>query len=165
MATSLLALPVRTAAGEEVTLGALLDGRSALLVNVASKCGLTPQYEALQALQEAHAASGFTVVAFPCNQFGGQEPGSAEEVAAFCSTQYAVTFPVLEKVEVNGPAAHPLWAALTQVPDAAGTAGEVEWNFEKFLVSADGTPVARFRPLDGPLSEPVQQAVAAAVAA
>jgi glutathione peroxidase len=158
----LLDVAVRTGDGEEVALGALLDGRRALLVNVASGCGLTPQYEALQALQVAQAASGFTVVAFPCNQFGGQEPGTTDEVLAFCSSQYGVTFPVLDKVEVNGPGRHPLWASLCDVPDGTGTAGEVQWNFEKFVVSADGTPVARFRPLDDPLSQPVLAAVAAA---
>jgi glutathione peroxidase len=161
----LLDVPVRTADGEEYSLGAVLGGRGALVVNVASKCGLTPQYEALQALQEAHEASGFTVLAFPCNQFGGQEPGTVDEVVEFCSTQYGVTFPVMEKVQVNGPRQHPLWQALTQVADAEGDAGEVQWNFEKFVVSADGRSVTRFRPTEDPLSPAVGAAVGRAVQA
>jgi glutathione peroxidase len=159
----LLDAPVTTATGEESTLGGLLSGRSALLVNVASKCGLTPQYAALQALQDQYAAEGFTVVAFPCNQFGGQEPGSMEEITGFCSTQYGVTFPVLAKVDVNGAQQHPVWEMLTQVPDAEGQAGEVQWNFEKFVVSADGTSITRFRPLIDPGSPEVAEAVAAVV--
>jgi glutathione peroxidase len=159
----LLDVPVRTAAGEETTLAGVLDGRGALVVNVASRCGLTPQYEGLQALQEAYGAAGFTVLAFPCNQFGGQEPGTVDEVVAFCSAQYGVTFPVLEKVQVNGPRQHPLWEALTQVPDAVGEAGEVQWNFEKFVVSADGRAVTRFRPTEDPMSPVVRAAVEQAV--
>ena len=121
-------------------------GNPTLIVNVASKCGLTPQYTQLEELHERFAPRGFSVLGFPCNQFGGQEPGSAEEIAQFCSTTYGVTFPMFEKVEVNGPGRHPLYARLTQAPDGDGEAGDVTWNFEKFLVDASGEVVARFRP-------------------
>jgi len=117
----------------------------ALLVNVASKCGLTPQYEGLERLQETYGDRGFTVLGFPCNQFLGQEPGSAEEIAEFCSVTYGVSFPLFEKIEVNGDDRHPLYTELTQVADAEGEAGDIQWNFEKFLVTPDGT-VQRFRP-------------------
>ena len=117
----------------------------ALLVNVASKCGLTPQYEGLERLQETYGDRGFTVLGFPCNQFLGQEPGTAEEIAEFCSTTYGVSFPLFEKIEVNGDGRHPLYAELTEVADAEGAAGDIQWNFEKFLVSPDGT-IRRFRP-------------------
>jgi glutathione peroxidase len=160
----LLMCPVRTGDGQESTLGGLLAGRSALLVNVASGCGLTPQYEALQALHEQHQAAGFTVVGFPCNQFGGQEPGTQEEIAEFCSVGFGVTFPVVSKVEVNGPRADPLWRQLTSAADAEGRAGEVEWNFEKFVISADGSSVTRFRPLADPASDEVAAAVSAVTA-
>ena len=121
-------------------------GQAVLVVNTASKCGLTPQYAGLQRLQERFGAQGFTVLGFPCNQFGGQEPGSADEIAAFCQTSYAVGFPLFDKVEVNGPDRHPLYAALTAVPDGDGVAGDVQWNFEKFLVAPGGGTVQRFRP-------------------
>ena len=117
----------------------------ALLVNVASKCGLTPQYEGLERLQETYGDRGFTVLGFPCNQFLGQEPGTAEEIAEFCSVTYGVSFPLFEKIEVNGDGRHPLYAELTEVADAEGAAGDIQWNFEKFLVSPDGT-IRRFRP-------------------
>jgi glutathione peroxidase len=117
----------------------------ALLVNVASKCGLTPQYEGLERLQETYGTRGFTVLGFPCNQFLGQEPGTAEEIAEFCSVTYGVSFPLFEKIEVNGDDRHPLYAELTEVADAEGEAGDIQWNFEKFLVSPDGT-IQRFRP-------------------
>ncbi len=117
----------------------------ALLVNVASKCGLTPQYEGLQRLQETYGARGFTVLGFPCNQFLGQEPGTSEEIAEFCSMTYGVSFPLFEKIEVNGDGRHPLYAELTEVADAEGEAGDIQWNFEKFLVSPGGA-VQRFRP-------------------
>ena len=109
------------------------------MVNVASKCGLTPQYAGLERLHEHYAGRGFAVVGFPCNQFGGQEPGTAAEIGEFCSTTYGVTFPMFEKIEVNGPGRHPVYAELTAVPDAGGEAGDVRWNFEKFLVGPDGT--------------------------
>ena len=121
------------------------EGKVALVVNVASKCGLTPQYEGLEKLQRTYEDRGFTVLGFPCNQFLGQEPGSSEEIATFCSTTYGVTFPMFEKIEVNGDGQHPLYAELTQVADADGAAGAVQWNFEKFLVAPDGS-VTRFRP-------------------
>ncbi len=122
------------------------DGKALLVVNVASKCGLTPQYAALEELHQRFGARGFEVLGFPCNQFGGQEPGSAEEIAEFCTTEYDVTFPLFEKIDVNGAQQHPLYAELTQATDDNGEAGEVQWNFEKFLVSPDGSIVGRFRP-------------------
>jgi len=121
-------------------------GQAVLVVNTASKCGLTPQYAGLQRLQERFADRGFTVLGFPCNQFGQQEPGSADEIAAFCQSTYRVGFPMFDKVEVNGPGRHPLYAALTEVEDADGVAGDVQWNFEKFLVAPGGASVQRFRP-------------------
>ena len=145
------------------TPGVLADqkGKLALFVNVASKCGLTPQYEGLERLQEAYGDRGFTVVGFPCNQFLGQEPGSAEEIATFCSTTYGVTFPLTEKIEVNGDDRHPGYAELTAAPDAEGAAGDVQWNFEKFLVSPDGSVVARFRPTVEPEDPSVVSAIEA----
>jgi glutathione peroxidase len=138
-------IPVKTLDGTDSSLGALA-GKTLLVVNVASKCGLTPQYTALEELHERLAPRGFSVVGFPCNQFMGQEPGTAEEIAEFCSTSYGVTFPLFEKIEVNGEDRHPLYAELTAMPDAAGEAGDVQWNFEKFLLRPDGTVAARFRP-------------------
>jgi glutathione peroxidase len=138
-------IPVKTLSGEDSSLGALA-GKTLLVVNVASKCGLTPQYAALEALHERLADRGFSVVGFPCNQFMGQEPGSAEEIEEFCSTTYGVTFPMFEKVEVNGEGRHPIYDELTAVPDADGAAGDVQWNFEKFLLGPDATVLARFRP-------------------
>src|SRR3954468_24884262 len=132
--TDLLDLPVATLQGEPTTLGALTRGHPALVVNVASRCGLTPQYAGLEALQREYGPRGFTVVGVPCNQFKGQEPGSAEEIATFCSATYGVTFPMTEKVEVNGATAHPIYQRLVEQPDAAGAAGPVAWNFEKFLL-------------------------------
>ena len=128
-------------------------GRALLVVNVASKCGLTPQYEGLQRLYERYRDRGFTVLGTPCNQFGGQEPGTPDEVAQFCSTTYQVSFPLSEKLEVNGRRSHPLYRELTRVPDAAGRSGEVQWNFEKFLISPAGEISARFRPQTEPESE------------
>jgi glutathione peroxidase len=143
---SLLDTPIARLDGTPATLGEITGGRPALLVNVASRCGLTPQYAGLEELHEQYADQGFTVVGVPCNQFGGQEPGSSEEIAEFCSATYGVTFPMTEKVEVNGPGRHPLYAVLTQTPDEQGRAGDVQWNFEKFLLDGDGTVVARFNP-------------------
>ena len=122
------------------------EGKVALVVNVASKCGLTPQYEGLEKLQKAYGDKGFTVLGFPCNQFLGQEPGTSDEIATFCSVTYGVTFPMFEKIDVNGEEQDPLYAELTQVPDAEGVAGDVQWNFEKFLVTPGGGQVIRFRP-------------------
>ncbi len=153
-------IPVKTLAGEDSSLGSLgLDGKTLLVVNVASKCGLTPQYTALERLQSEYAGRGFSVVGFPCNQFGGQEPGSAEEIAEFCSATYGVTFPMLEKIEVNGPGRHPIYVSLTETPDADGQAGDIQWNFEKFLVLPDGTVGARFRPRTTPDSPEVVAAI------
>jgi glutathione peroxidase len=157
--SELLDQPIATLQGEPTTLGALTGGRPALVVNVASKCGLTPQYSQLEALHEEYGPRGFTVVGVPCNQFGGQEPGTAEEIAGFCSATYGVAFPMTEKVEVNGPHAHPLYRELTAVPDASGEAGDVQWNFEKFLVDGDGRVVNRFRPRTEPDSPEVRTAI------
>ncbi len=131
---------------------AQVDGKTVLVVNVASKCGLTPQYEGLEKLQQRFGGKGFTVLGVPSNQFMGQEPGTAEEIQTFCSVTYGATFPLLEKTDVNGDDRHPLYAELTQTPDAAGEAGDVQWNFEKFLVSADGEVLGRFRPQTEPES-------------
>jgi len=127
-----------------------LRGRATLIVNVASACGLTPQYEGLQSLYERYADRGLAIVGVPCNQFGEQEPGTPEEIATFCSSNYGVTFPLTAKLDVNGPSRHPLYEELTATPDAEGKAGDVQWNFEKFLISSDGEVLARFRPLVGP---------------
>jgi glutathione peroxidase len=144
--------PVNTLAGQPSSL-ADLDGKTLLIVNVASKCGLTPQYAGLEELHQRFADRGFSVVGFPCNQFGGQEPGSAEEIAEFCSVNYGVSFPMFEKIDVNGSDRHPIYAALTQTPDTEGEAGDVQWNFEKFLVSPGGTVLRRFRPMTAPDAE------------
>ena len=157
--SDLLQLPVTTLQGEPTTLGALTGGKAALVVNVASRCGLTPQYGALEALHEEFADRGFTVIGVPSNQFMGQEPGTAEEIAEFCSATYGVTFPMTEKVDVNGAGAHPVYQRLTTTPDAEGTAGDVQWNFEKFLLSPDGEVVARFRPTTTPDAPEVRAAV------
>ncbi|MFF4828030.1 glutathione peroxidase [Streptomyces sp. NPDC001312] len=125
-------------------------GQVVLIVNVASKCGLTPQYAGLEQLHERYAGQGFTVLGVPCNQFMGQEPGSAEEIAEFCSATYGVTFPMTEKVEVNGEGRHALYERLTGFADAEGHSGDIRWNFEKFLVGRDGKVVARFSPQTGP---------------
>ncbi|MFE4690438.1 glutathione peroxidase [Streptomyces sp. NPDC056749] len=142
-------IPLRTLDGEPTTLGAY-TGSAVLLVNVASKCGLTPQYAGLEKLQKAYADRGFTVLGVPCNQFAGQEPGTADEIQTFCSTTYGVSFPLLEKIDVNGEGRHPLYTELTKLGDAEGTAGDVQWNFEKFLISPAGEPVARIRPRTEP---------------
>jgi len=133
-----------TIEGKKTSLADFGD-QTLLVVNVASKCGLTPQYSQLEELQKRYADQGFTVVGFPCNQFLGQEPGSAEDIQEFCSTTYGVTFPLMEKTRVNGVRKHPLYAALTREPDADGVAGKVKWNFEKFVISPSGE-VSRFRP-------------------
>jgi glutathione peroxidase len=140
---SLHDLPLQTLTGEP---GALPRDAALLVVNVASRCGLTPQYAALEQLQRSYADRGFSVVGFPCNQFLGQEPGTPEEIATFCSATYGVSFPLFAKVDVNGPDRHPLFARLSEVADDAGEAGDVRWNFEKWLVSPQGEVVRRFRP-------------------
>ena len=157
--SDLLDVPVTTLQGEPTTLRALTGGAPALVVNVASRCGLTPQYTALEALHEEYRDRGFTVVGVPCNQFMGQEPGSAEEIAEFCSATYGVTFPMTEKVEVNGDGAHPLFQQLTSVPDVDGKAGDVAWNFEKWVVDGTGQVVARFRPMTLPDAPEVRAAI------
>ncbi|MFF5263711.1 glutathione peroxidase [Actinomadura viridis] len=134
-------------------------GKAVLIVNVASKCGLTPQYSGLERLQERYAERGFTVLGVPCNQFMGQEPGTPEEIAEFCSTTYGVSFPLTEKIEVNGEGRHPLYAALTGTPDAEGHTGDIRWNFEKFLVAPDGTVAARFSPQTEPEAAEVVAAI------
>jgi len=138
-------IPIHTLQGDDAKLGDYA-GQTLLLVNVASKCGLTPQYEGLERLQKTYADKGFSVIGFPCNQFMGQEPGTSEEIASFCSTTYGVTFPLMEKIEVNGDDRHPIYAELTEKEDAEGKAGDITWNFEKFLVSPSGQVVARYRP-------------------
>jgi glutathione peroxidase len=151
--------PVKTLDGADADLHDY-EGKVALVVNVASKCGLTPQYEGLEKLQKTYGDQGFTVLGFPCNQFLGQEPGTNEEIATFCSTTYGVTFPMFDKIDVNGDDQHPLYAELTQVEDADGAAGDVQWNFEKFLV-APGGAVTRFRPA----VEPEDPAIVSAIEA
>ena len=120
-------------------------GKVILAVNVASKCGLTPQYAGLEALYEKYSDRGFTVLGFPCNQFFNQEPGDAEKIQEFCSVNYGVTFPLFAKLDVKGGKQHPLYSILTELPDDAGKAGDVKWNFEKFLVGRDGQVARRFR--------------------
>jgi len=141
--------PINTLDGDPSSLKAY-EGKALLLVNVASKCGLTPQYTGLEALQKKYENKGFSVLGFPCNQFGEQEPGSPDEIATFCSTNYGVTFPLFEKIEVNGDGRHPIYAELEEVADQEGNAGDVKWNFEKFLISPKGEVVARFSPLVTP---------------
>ena len=157
-------LPVTTLSGEPTTFGALSAGKATLVVNVASQCGLTPQYTKLEALQEELAGRGFTVLGFPCNQFGGQEPGTAEEIAEFCSTTYGVSFPLTEKIEVNGDDRDPVFAELTETADAEGHTGDIRWNFEKFLVGADGSVLARFAPQTTPDDPAVVSAIESALA-
>ena len=130
---------------------------------MASKCGLTPQYTALEQLQKTYADRGLTVLGFPCNQFGGQEPGSAEEIETFCSTTYGVSFPMTEKLDVNGAERHSLYDTLSETADGEGEAGDVQWNFEKFLISPEGAPVARFRPTVEPESAELTAAIESAL--
>ena len=143
---TMLDTPIARLDGTPSSLGEITGGRPALLVNVASRCGLTPQYAQLETLHEKLSGRGFTVVGVPCNQFGGQEPGSADEIADFCSATYGVTFPMTEKVEVNGAGRHPLYDVLVQVADEKGRVGDITWNFEKFLLDRDGRVVARWNP-------------------
>ena len=140
-------------------------GKVTLMVNVASFCGLTPQYEGLQQLEDKYQGQGFDVIGIPCNQFGEQEPGSAEEIATFCSTNYNVTFPLTEKIEVNGTNRHPLYQELTRTTDSEGHDGDICWNFEKFLVDRDGTVIARYSPLVEPESEALVADIEAALKA
>jgi len=161
--STLYDIPLRTLDGAATSL-ADHRGKAVLVVNVASKCGLTPQYEGLERLHKRYADQGFTVLGVPCNQFGGQEPGTAEEIQTFCSTTYGVSFPMLEKIEVNGAGRHPLYTALTQVPDASGEAGDITWNFEKFLVGPTGEVVGRFRPRTEPEAAEITGAIEAQLA-
>lgn len=152
-------VPLTTLDGTRTSL-AEYGGRAILVVNVASKCGMTPQYAQLEELQQRYADRGFTVLGVPCNQFLGQEPGSAEDIQTFCAMNYGVTFPMLEKTKVNGRHSHPLYRILRDVPDGAGRAGRVRWNFEKFLLAPGGT-ITRFRSA----VEPTDPAVIAAIEA
>jgi glutathione peroxidase len=152
--------PLHTLDGASASVGDY-RGKTLLMVNVASKCGLTPQYEGLERLQKTYGEKGFTVLGFPCNQFGAQEPGSSEEIATFCSATYGVTFPMFEKVEVNGEGRHPIYDQLTAVADDEGEAGDIQWNFEKFLVSPTGEIVHRFRPMVDPEAPEVIDAIEA----
>jgi glutathione peroxidase len=160
---SLYDIPLRTLTGEPISLADYRD-QAVLVVNVASKCGLTPQYAGLERLQKEYGERGFTVLGVPCNQFAGQEPGSADEIQTFCSATYGVTFPLLEKTDVNGEGRHPLYTELTRVADAEGQAGDVQWNFEKFLIGRDGE-VTRFRPRTEPDAPEVLAAIEAHVSA
>jgi glutathione peroxidase len=153
-------IALTTLAGDPTTLAEYADG-AVLVVNVASKCGLTPQYTALEKLAQEYGDRGLTVVGVPCNQFMGQEPGTAEEIQTFCSTTYGVTFPLLAKVDVNGADRHPLFAELTKAADADGEAGDVQWNFEKFLLAPGGDVVNRFRPRTEPDAPEVLGAIEA----
>ncbi|MBF0663526.1 MULTISPECIES: glutathione peroxidase [unclassified Rhodococcus (in: high G+C Gram-positive bacteria)] len=164
MTTDLQNISINTLSGEPTSLAAF-EGHALLVVNVASKCGLTPQYGALEQLANDYADRGLIVIGVPCNQFMGQEPGTAEEIQEFCSATYGVTFPLLEKIEVNGDSRHPLYAELTKHADASGEAGDIQWNFEKFLIAPDGTVVDRFRPRTEPDAPEVIEAIEAVVPA
>jgi len=139
-------ISVNTLSGQPSSIGEHA-GKTLLIVNVASKCGLTPQYTALQQVYDRYADRGFEVLGFPCNQFGGQEPGSADKIEEFCSLNYGVTFPMFEKIDVNGPDRHPLYDELVQTADVEGHDGDIRWNFEKFLIAPDGEVVARYSPM------------------
>jgi glutathione peroxidase len=152
--------PVEGLTGEPASL-ADYKGKALLIVNVASQCGLTPQYAGLQQLHETYSDRGFEVLGFPCNQFGAQEPGTGEEIKSFCETSFGVSFPMFGKLEVNGDGRHPLYEELTQKEDAEGRSGDVQWNFEKFLVAPDGEVVARF----GPMVTPEDPALTGAIEA
>ncbi|MCQ4117865.1 glutathione peroxidase [Rhodococcus tibetensis] len=160
MTTPVQNIAINTLGGVPTSLGEY-DGRAVLVVNVASKCGLTPQYKTLEQLAVDYAGRGLSVIGIPCNQFMGQEPGTPEEIETFCSTTYGVTFPLFEKIEVNGENRHPLYEELTKAADAEGEAGDVQWNFEKFLVAPDGTVVNRFRPRTEPDAPEVVAAIEA----
>ena len=159
---SIWTAPIHTLKGQATTLAAF-KGKALMLVNVASQCGNTPQYTTLEALQKKYEAKGFTVVGFPCNQFGHQEPGSAEEIQTFCAQNYGITFPMMEKIEVNGDGRHDIYKALTQIADASGHTGDIRWNFEKFVLSADGKSITRFAPKTKPDDPSVIASVEAAL--
>jgi glutathione peroxidase len=151
---------VQTASGEQESLGDFA-GKTLLIVNVASKCGLTPQYTGLEAMQEQLGPKGLQVLGFPSNQFGAQEPGTNEEIQTFCSTTYGVTFPVFAKIDVNGESADPLYAYLRDEAPGDGDTADIPWNFTKFLVGADGAVIKRFGPMQSP--EEITDEVAAAL--
>ena len=160
--TTLHDFTVRTLEGEERALSEYA-GKVALIVNVASRCGLTPHYEGLEKLYRSLGERGLVVLGFPCNQFGAQEPGSPEEIRAFCSTRYEVSFPLFEKIDVNGAARAPLYAWLTAEATGPEGPGDVKWNFAKFIVGRDGKILARFAPTVAPTSEELVAAVESAL--
>lgn len=159
---SVFSVKIKGLTSGDDALGAVAN-KVVLVVNVASKCGLTPQYTGLEALHKEFAAKGFSVLGVPCNQFGAQEPGSAGEISTFCSTSYGVTFPMTEKIDVNGATRHPLYDLLTPVADAEGHSGDVRWNFEKFLVGKNGAVIARFSPMVAPEDATLRSAINAAL--
>ncbi len=161
-AAALYEIPLKDIDGKDTSLKPY-QGKVLLVVNVASKCGLTPQYSALESLYERYKDKGFSVLAFPCNQFAGQEPGTSEEIKQFCSTKYNVTFPLFDKLDVNGPNRHPLYQALAGKDSPYP--GDIKWNFGKFLIGRDGRILKRFEPKTTPDSPEVQQAIEAALAA
>ncbi|MEB3298812.1 MAG: glutathione peroxidase [Candidatus Sericytochromatia bacterium] len=162
MTTSLHDIPVQTLSGESTTL-AQWQGKVLLIVNVASKCGFTPQYKGLEALWRKYRDQGLVVLGFPCNQFGAQEPGGAEEIREFCSLNYDVSFPMFAKVDVNGDQAHPLFAHLKHAQKGTLGTEAIKWNFTKFLVGRDGTVLERFASVTTPeqLAEAIEKALAA----
>jgi glutathione peroxidase len=160
MTTTMWDASIHTLQGAPIRL-ADHKGKALLLVNVASECGLTPQYTALEKLHEKLAPRGFSVIGFPCNQFGGQEPGTPEQIQTFCSTTYGVTFPLTEKIQVNGAGRHSIYQELTQIADAGGHKGDIRWNFEKFVISADGSKITRFDPRTAPDDPAVLAAIEA----
>ena len=159
---SVYEIPLNSIDGDAGVLAAQ-QGNVTLLVNVASFCGLTPQYEGLEQLHERFGAQGFSVIGIPCNQFGAQEPGTVDEIKTFCSTSYGVTFPLTEKIEVNGDGRHALYQQLTPVADAEDHTGDIRWNFEKFLIGRDGEVIARFAPLVEPGNDDLVGAIEKAV--
>ncbi len=161
-AGDLTAIPFNTITGDKTSLKAY-EGKVVLIVNTASKCGLTPQYKGLEALQQKYKDQGFTVIAFPCNDFGKQEPGSAEQIQEFCSTKYNISFPLMEKIHVKGGEQHALYTELTGKEGAFP--GDVKWNFGKFLIGKDGSPIARFEPRQKPDGKDLVEAIEKALAA
>nr|HEX4317553.1 glutathione peroxidase [Kofleriaceae bacterium] len=151
-------VPLKTLQGKDAKL-ADYKGKALMIVNVASKCGNTPQYATLEALQKKYEPKGFTVLGFPCNQFGGQEPGTSKDIETFCAVNYGITFPIFQKIDVNGADKSEIYKELEPIKDAGGHDGDIRWNFEKFVVSADGTKVTRF----SPKTQPDDPAVIAAV--
>jgi glutathione peroxidase len=160
--TSLHDFTLHSLDGHEQPLSAY-SGRVALVVNVASQCGLTPQYAGLQVLHESFGGRGLAVLGIPCNQFKGQEPGTADEIRAFCTASYGVTFPMFDKLEVNGPGRHPLYAWLCAQQTEPEGPGDVQWNFGKFLVGKDGAVLARFEPTTDPQAPELVRRIEAAL--